>query len=230
MPAAKPSKLDVRIDGLRKILKDLRDDPQLSHEQLESVGLPTLDQLTAAYQQRMTQSAATRAKIARAAAAARQFLATLRALADLWTVDPPLDLGDYIAQAEKQLAEYSTPEEEEIRQVAKTNAALEHKLERNVVVGMKAVNTMRAMCGLRPLVYDLKLCTAAWEHSNEMQVKNYFSHESPVPSKKTPSDRAKLAGTTSWGENIFKGFGRFPGSHQGMVPQPGPPQGYFLGG
>ena len=85
----------------------------------------------------------------------RQFLATLRALADLWTVDPPLDLGDYIAQAEKQLAEYSTPEEEEIRQVAKTNAALEHKLERNVVVGMKAVNTMCAMwrvapAGLRP--------------------------------------------------------------------------------
>ena len=38
-----------------------------------------------------------------------------------------------------------------------------------------------------------------------MQSQNFFSHESPVPDKNTPWDRAKLAGTTASGENIYMG-------------------------
>ena len=59
--------------------------------------------------------------------------------------------------------------------------------------------------GLRPLVYDLKLCKAAHDHSANMKLHNFFAHESPVPGQTTPWDRAKLAGTTASGENIYMG-------------------------
>src|SRR5208337_1044126 len=55
------------------------------------------------------------------------------------------------------------------------------------------------------LAIDLSLCEAAREHSQDMERLHFFSHESPVPGKKTPWDRAKLAGTTASGENIFNG-------------------------
>jgi uncharacterized protein YkwD len=70
---------------------------------------------------------------------------------------------------------------------------------------MDALNVARMICGLRPLLYDARLCQAAQGHSKDMESHDFFSHESPIEGKKTPWDRAKLAGTTASGENIYKG-------------------------
>ena len=61
------------------------------------------------------------------------------------------------------------------------------------------------LVGLNALVLDPKLCAAARDHSKDMAEKGFFAHESPVPGKKTPWDRAKNFGTTASGENIFMG-------------------------
>lgn len=71
--------------------------------------------------------------------------------------------------------------------------------------GTKAVDSVRMLCGLAPLVIDRKLCVAATGHSADMEAHNFFAHESPLPGKKEPWDRARLAGTTAAAENISMG-------------------------
>lgn len=69
------------------------------------------------------------------------------------------------------------------------------------------LNLERTVIGLRPLRIEEKLSAAAEGHSSDMASGGFFAHESPVPNKKTPWDRAKLAqfdGNAS-GENIFMG-------------------------
>jgi len=92
---------------------------------------------------------------------------------------------------------------------------------------MQALNAMRLMCGLSALEYDPKLCAAATGHSKDMDSLGFFSHESPVKGKKTFTDRARLAGTTASGENIYMGSGSpadalrawflSPGHHKNML-------------
>ena len=67
------------------------------------------------------------------------------------------------------------------------------------------VNRLRALLGLRVLRTDVRLCTAARDHSTDMKTKGFFNHISPVPGKRKFSDRAKLAGTTACAENIHEG-------------------------
>jgi uncharacterized protein YkwD len=196
---------DAKIAELRKILVQLRKDPNLSHEQLESIGLPALEQLTLVYSQRLRKLAPHKERAAKALGQLRQFADLLRTLKDDWKQSPPLPVDDYLAKAEKILAAATTPEEETARKVAEENATLTPRLDRDLVVGMQAVNNIRMTCGLRPLAYDLKLCQAAAGHSSDMQAAGFFAHESPLPGKRTPWDRAKLAGTTASGENIYMG-------------------------
>lgn len=69
------------------------------------------------------------------------------------------------------------------------------------------LNYERVVAGLSPLRIEEKLSEAATGHSSDMASGGFFAHESPVPNKKTPWDRAKLAkfdGNAS-GENIFMG-------------------------
>jgi len=69
------------------------------------------------------------------------------------------------------------------------------------------LNFERVVIGLRPLRIEEKLSDAATGHSGDMASRGFFAHESPVPDKKTPWDRARLAkfdGNAS-GENIFMG-------------------------
>lgn len=69
------------------------------------------------------------------------------------------------------------------------------------------LNRERVIAGLSPLRIEEKLSDAATGHSGDMAAGGFFAHESPVPNKKTPWDRARLAqfdGNAS-GENIFMG-------------------------
>lgn len=67
------------------------------------------------------------------------------------------------------------------------------------------VNQYRLLLGRAPLKLNPKLCDAARDHCEDMIKLNFFAHESPVPGKRTPGDRAKNFGASAGGENIFLG-------------------------
>ena len=69
------------------------------------------------------------------------------------------------------------------------------------------INLERTVIGLPALRIEEKLSAAAAGHSSDMATGDFFAHESPVPNKKSPSDRAQLANFAGnmRGENIFMG-------------------------
>ena len=203
--AKKQSKLDASIEKLRKTLADLRHDPDLSKEQLHDIGLPALDELNIECQQRAAATAAQTAKKARVAESLRQLIAVLQLLQEQESPDAPLPVNDLLHKAQSLLNQLSTPEEEQARAVLAKNQAMASQFPVDLRSGMDAVNAVRMTCGLSPLLYDAKLCAAARGHSKDMLVNGFFAHESPVEGKKTPWDRARLAGTTASGENIYMG-------------------------
>lgn len=79
------------------------------------------------------------------------------------------------------------------------------------------INRERDICGLIPLRLEEKLSDAAKGHSADMARLGFFAHESPVPDKKTPWDRARLAGFAgnASGENIFMGSTSFQSAYDG---------------
>jgi uncharacterized protein YkwD len=107
------------------------------------------------------------------------------------------------------------------------NTKLIGQLDQEEARAILACNLMRQLLGLNVLKIDLKLCEAARDHSADMRKLNFFAHESPVPGKKTPWDRAKNFGTSASAENIAVGYadgnlanlGWFhsPGHHKNML-------------
>lgn len=87
--------------------------------------------------------------------------------------------------------------------------------------GIEECNEWRMLVGLNALVLDPKLCEAARDHSKDMQEQGFFAHESPVPGKKTPWDRARNFGTSASAENIFMGSGDPGAANKGWFYSPG---------
>jgi uncharacterized protein YkwD len=69
------------------------------------------------------------------------------------------------------------------------------------------LNAFRSHFALAPLLLEEKLSDAAVGHSKDMASMGFFAHQSPIREKKSPGDRARLAGFKhAWsGENIFMG-------------------------
>ncbi len=69
------------------------------------------------------------------------------------------------------------------------------------------LNEFRSLFALSPLRMEDKLSDAAVGHSKDMASIGFFAHQSPIPEKKSPGDRARLTGFKHrWsGENIFMG-------------------------
>ena len=88
-------------------------------------------------------------------------------------------------------------------------------------LGIEDCNLMRLLVGLKALRIDPKLCKAARGHSEDMQKLNFFAHQSPVPRKRNPSDRAAMAGTTGGAENIYRGSSNPLGANKGWFYSPG---------
>jgi len=107
------------------------------------------------------------------------------------------------------------------------NVPLEAKLPLEEARGLRDLNRIRLLLGLKALKIDLLLCDAARDHSKDMATKGFFAHESPVPGKKQPWDRAKNFGTTASAENISMGvttgaevnqqWFHSPGHHKNML-------------
>lgn len=218
--AGRPSTaaIDERIEPLRRALKSLRDDPTLSKERLTAEGLPALDALTGEWARREAVLAAWMPKLT----AARTQAERLRAVAQGWR-STRLDGGD----ADAALARIAAVEarlvgaESAAAQVLADNERLGGTLPAEVVAGMRTLNTLRMACGLEPLRVDPKLCAAAAGHSADMEQYGFFAHQSPLPGKREPWDRAALAGTTASAENIFMGSPAAADAIRGWFLSPG---------
>jgi uncharacterized protein YkwD len=198
---------DEKIEKLRKGLADLRAVEDLSKEQLKDTGLPALDELTNLYNQREGILKMHYAGMAKVAVQLQPLVALLKRLETPGAKEKPfpVDVKEYREQAEKLLTQVTQPVDEKIRSVLEDNVKIGQGLPPEIVEGMRGMNAIRIVCGVQPLRIDLKLCEAARGHSGDMEANNFFAHESPVPGKKTPWDRAEKAGTKASGENIYMG-------------------------
>ena len=107
------------------------------------------------------------------------------------------------------------------------NAKLAWQIDAAEALGVLDLNILRLMLGLNALRIDVKLCAAARDHSNDMANHEFFSHTSPLPGKRTFSDRASRFRASASSENIAYGhrdpsntnLGWFhsPGHHKNML-------------
>jgi uncharacterized protein YkwD len=140
--------------------------------------------------------------------------------------EPP-SFEKYLAGEESMAAGLAGPMDPRTKQILATNNRMASQLEPEEVRAVLALNLTRNLLGLPAVVIDLRLCAAARDHSKDMQTLKFFAHESPVPGKTTPWDRAKRFGTTASGENIAMGYHdgqavnmgwfRSPGHHKNML-------------
>ena len=91
------------------------------------------------------------------------------------------------------------------RRVEAYNAAAKSEFSVAVQTLLRITNDYRAMFGHRPLAAVKSACEGSQGHADEMSRLGYFSHMSPVPGRRTPRDRMKLAGYMfGVSENIAK--------------------------
>ena len=133
----------------------------------------------------------------------------------------PASFESYLQDEEELAASQAIPQDPRTRAILAMNAKLAEKLDPEEARAILALNLTRNLLGLPTLAIDLRLCEAAREHSQDMERLKFFSHESPVTNKKTPWDRAKLAGTTASGENIFAGVTSGKSADEGWFHSPG---------
>ncbi len=113
------------------------------------------------------------------------------------------------------------------RRVLIENAETAPKIQPEEARGIRRLNLIRLLAGLKPLRIDVRLCDASRDHSKDMVEKGFFAHESPVEGKKTPWDRARNFGTSAHAENIAAGadtgarsikqWWYSPGHHKNMM-------------
>jgi uncharacterized protein YkwD len=87
--------------------------------------------------------------------------------------------------------------------------------------GIRELNEWRLLLGLNALLIDPKLSLASRGHSEDMHTHGFFAHESPLPGKTTPWDRAAKVGTRARGENIYMGSTRPSSANKGWFYSPG---------
>lgn len=139
----------------------------------------------------------------------------------------PPSFAEYLAKEEEIAVALAAPMSPATRAVLAVNLQLASKVEPEEVRCVLDLNLTRNLLGLSPLRIDLTLVAVARDHSADMERLNFFSHDSPIPGKKTPWDRAERAGTSASGENIAVGtidgavanrmWWHSPGHHKNML-------------
>lgn len=156
-------------------------------------------------------------------------LATFRdATLDAALSSTPSDSRSTLAAMEKAIAEQASDLPRDGLRILEKNRKIaeDHEVPAEEAKGIEECNLWRLHVGLNALVLDPKLCAASRDHSKDMAEKSFFAHDSPVPGKATPWNRAANFGTTASGENIYMGsttahaanIGWFysPGHHKNM--------------
>jgi uncharacterized protein YkwD len=124
--------------------------------------------------------------------------------------------GSYLLEHRKRF-QATAMEAEFHAKVEKYNAALGQWASSSMRDFATLLNRERVVCGLLPLVLEEKLSDACRGHSEDMARLGFFAHESPVEGKKSPWDRARLAGFAGngSGENIYMGSTSHTGAYHG---------------
>jgi hypothetical protein len=78
-------------------------------------------------------------------------------------------------------------------------------------------NEYRALFGHRLLAINEKLVEAARSHAKEMGHMGYFSHFSPIPERRSPFDRMKLAGYSMGSSENIANYPSAAGAHNGWL-------------
>lgn len=135
----------------------------------------------------------------------------------------PSDSREQLAAAETRIAaETGDLPRDGLRILEKNRKTAEDKeVPEDEARGIEEANMWRLLVGLNALELDPKLCEAARDHSKDMDEQGFFAHESPVPGKTTPWDRAKKFGTTASGENIYMGSVKPESANKGWFFSPG---------
>lgn len=82
------------------------------------------------------------------------------------------------------------------RRIEAFNAATKDEVSPAARQLLKITNDYRRMFGHRPLAGVKSACAGSQGHADEMSRLGYFSHMSPVPGRRTPGERMRLAGYT----------------------------------
>lgn len=82
------------------------------------------------------------------------------------------------------------------RRIKAFNAATQQELSPAARQLLTITNDYRGMFGHRPLAGVKSACAGSQGHADEMSRLGYFSHMSPVPGRRTPGERMRLAGYT----------------------------------
>ncbi|MDB4265211.1 CAP domain-containing protein [bacterium] len=131
-------------------------------------------------------------------------------------------LKGIIAKEKEVIASYGGLPRDGIRIMSGNDKIAENaKIPADEREGIREVNEWRLLLGLNALVIDPKLCDAGRGHSEDMDKNNFFAHESPLPGKKTPWDRAGIEGTKASGENIYMGSPSPASANKGWFYSPG---------
>ena len=128
---------------------------------------------------------------------------------------------EFITQEEEIAVRLALPMSDQTRAILKANDTLSQKLDPEEAKCVLSLNLTRILLGLEPLLIDLQLTEAARDHSHDMRENNFFSHESPIPGKKTFTDRAARFGAKASGENIAAGYATGPDVNLGWFHSPG---------
>jgi len=147
--------------------------------------------------------------------------------ADETVISAPPSFEDYLKKEEEIAAALAVPMDAATRAVLATNLQLATRIDPEEARCVLDLNLTRNLLGLPPVQIDLTLAIVARDHSADMEHLRFFSHDSPIPGKATPWDRAKRAGTTASAENIAAGtldgavanmmWWHSPGHHKNML-------------
>lgn len=218
------------IATLQQQVNALRDDPNLSKDKIKQQGDPAMERLAEIALVDREDVFASNAKLIDRRQAlmpagklwevADAYLTKL-APADGEDAAKAITFDDYLKQEEDIAVRLALPMSNEHRAVLSANEQLAKKLDPEEAKCVLSLNLTRILLGLDPLLVDLKLTAAARDHSHDMREHKFFAHESPVPGKKTPWDRAANFGTKASGENIAAGYGTGPAVNLGWFHSPG---------
>lgn len=225
----------AKVEEARKAVRGLRAKEELSKSDIHEIGDPAVDLLRGlfvvdAYQ--VLDDAKSLAK-ERDELSFAWFEAvdwrgiwerSSRLLGDAKRVEAPPEVKqrwDAVLAEEEWLCTLALPMTAQDRKVLVANRALTGQLDAEEALGVLDLNCLRLLLGLNALSIDVKLCDAARDHSNDMRTLGFFAHESPVPGKKTPYDRAARFGTSASSENIAAGHATGSGANRGWWYSPG---------
>ncbi|WP_197529200.1 CAP domain-containing protein [Aeoliella mucimassa] len=233
--AQKFAKADkAEIEKLQTQVNQLRLDPNLSKDQIKQLGDPAMERLAEIALVDRTEVLASNRRLVEE----RQ---RLLPAGKLWEVangylakftpktgaddasegDAGTTFDEYLIQEEEIAVRLALPMSDQTRAILKANETLARKLDPEESKCVLSLNLTRILLGLEPLLIDLQLTEAARDHSHDMREHNFFSHESPIPGKKSFTDRAARFGAKASGENIAAGYGTGPSVNLGWFHSPG---------